>query len=108
MTYRVHVTRRAEQDRDQAFAWYYENYSRDFAAQWYAGISRAIRDLKQNPLGCPNAHESYRFPFEIRELLHGKSKKNRHRILFRIQESTIYIVHIRHSARADFERDDVS
>ena len=45
MTHRVVVTARAERDRDNAFRWYAENYSREFAVRWYEGLAVAIRTL---------------------------------------------------------------
>ena len=72
MIYRVALTTRAEDDRDRAFNWYAENYSRDFAVRWYDGLMKAVESLQQNPFRCSSAHERYKFPFDLRELRFGR------------------------------------
>jgi hypothetical protein len=34
MAYRVILSRRAQRDRDDSFAWYRDNYSEEFAVRW--------------------------------------------------------------------------
>jgi hypothetical protein len=68
MNYKVDLAARAGCDRDDAFAWYAENYSREFAARWYRGLTDAMRSLGVAPLRYGLAHENERFPFEVREL----------------------------------------
>jgi plasmid stabilization system protein ParE len=106
MIHRVVLTARAERDRDEAFAWYAGNYSREFAVRWYDGLARAAQTLEQTPLRCAKAHESTKFPFEVRELLFGKGL-HKHRILFTLHEELVLVLHIRHSARRDFAEDDI-
>lgn len=108
MIYKLHVARRAEQDRDEAFQWYRTNYSESFAIDWYLGISQAIQTLANNPGRCGFARENDRFPFELRELLYGHSKKNRHRVLFTVERDTVYVLHVRHSAREELREDNLS
>lgn len=106
MTYRTLLTARAEGDRDAAYYWYSENYSREFAGRWYRGLQRAIRSLRVNPRRCATAHESDRFSFELRELLFG-GRRQKHRILFTLHEDKVLILHIRHSAQRDLTEDDL-
>jgi len=107
MTYKLNVARRAEQDRDETFKWYQENYSEAFAVRWYVGISKAIQSLTVNPLRCTVARENNRFSFKLQELLYGRSKHNRHRILFTVEGDTVYVLHIRHSARDKIREGDL-
>lgn len=107
MTYKLHIAKRAEQDCDDTFEWYRRNYSESFAVRWYSTISKSIRDLIENPLRYGFARENDRFPFELRELLYGRSKKNRHRILYTVEEKTVYVLHIRHSARDELDEADL-
>jgi plasmid stabilization system protein ParE len=106
MKYNVSLTRRAEQDREDAFNWYSTNYSKTFAVRWYNGMTRAIRSLQRNPERCHKAHEDDRFPFDLYELLYGK-RRNKHRILFRIHRDAVIVLHIRHSARRDLTENDL-
>jgi plasmid stabilization system protein ParE len=106
MICRVEMSARAERDRDQAYQWYAENNSLDFAARWYGGLTDSIRSLRENPLRCAKAHESDRFPFELSELLFGKGRY-KHRILFTLRDERVFILHIRHSAQRDLNKDDL-
>lgn len=106
MIYRVALTARAEADRDRAFAWYAENYSREFAVRWYEGLTAAIQSLRQNPLRCGTAHERHKFAFDLRELRFG-GRRNKHRILFEVRDDLVAVLHIRHSARRDLKADDL-
>jgi plasmid stabilization system protein ParE len=106
MTYRVVLTARAERDRDAAYAWYADNYSLDFAARWYAGLTNAIRSLPANPLICGLAHENDKFPFEVRELLFG-GRPHKHRVLFTMHDDLVSVLHIRHSAQRELTEDDL-
>jgi plasmid stabilization system protein ParE len=105
MTYRIAITARAQQDRERAFNWYRENYSDTFACRWFNGITQAMYSLARQPERCPRARESHRFQFELYELHYG-SKKNQHRILFRIHDDIVVVLHIRHSAQRDLKEDD--
>ena len=58
-----------------------------------AGLLQAAQALEQFPHRCPLAPESGA-ALEIRQLLYG-----RYRVLFTIARDTVYILHIRHSAR---------
>jgi len=106
MTYRVVLTARAERDRDVAFDWYAENYSREFAAHWYSGLTRTIRSLREDPLRCSIAHENDKFSFELREVLFG-GRRHKHRILFTPQGDQVLVLHIRHSAQRDLTEEDL-
>lgn len=107
MSYRISISAKAERDRDEAYEWYIKNRSKEFASDWYAGISKAIRSLRNLPLRCGVARENHRFPFELRELPYGRSKLNRHRILYTIEDDVVYVLHIRHSARDELREEDL-
>ena len=64
------------------------------ALQWYFDIYDRVQSLKDLPTRCPMAFESRYYDFEIRHLIFKK-----YRILFRIQNKTIQIIHIRHTAQ---------
>lgn len=100
MNHTVFLTHRAEQDRDQAYDWYRDNYSEGFAQRWYNGLHEKLLTLVDHPHRCPIARENDLFPFEVRELLVGKRRKN-HRVLFTVREDTVAILHIRHTAQLD-------
>ena len=81
-----------------------ENSSR--TNQWYCDIVDAIATLESFPTRCHLAPENESFPFELRQLRHGK-RRNAYRILFTIQEDRVHVLHIRHSARDWVQADDL-
>lgn len=106
MKYTVTITKRAEQDREASFDWYAENYSLEFAIRWWHGITAAMHSLGTVAGRCHKARESRDLPFELFELLYG-SRHNKQRILFRIENTEVVILQIRHSARRDLRFEDL-
>ena len=106
MGYEVELSRRAERDRDQAYAWYAVHFSEGFAERWYNGLSAAISRLADKPNRFPKAHESNRFSFEVREVRFG-GKRYKHRVLFTIHDDIVNVLHIRHSSQRDLTEHDL-
>jgi plasmid stabilization system protein ParE len=106
MKHKLIITQRAAQERDRAFTWYSDNYSSEFAARWYDGISQVIESLPRNLARGHKAAENDRFPFELYEVLYGK-RMNKHRILYRVEGNTVAILHIRHSAQHELTESDL-
>ncbi len=106
MKYQLIVSDRAKGDRDRAFNWYYQNYSPEFAARWYEGISEAVDSLALDPMRCHKARENDCFSFELCELFYGR-RKHKHRILFTVENDVVSVLHIRHSAQRDLTPDDL-
>ena len=77
-----------------ACRWMEKNLSLEVAQTWYLDIIEAIESLKTFPARCAHAPEDQFFEEEIRQLLRGK-----YRILFEIDDETVRILHVRHSAR---------
>ncbi|MCI0461970.1 MAG: type II toxin-antitoxin system RelE/ParE family toxin [Gemmataceae bacterium] len=101
MAHSVHVTARALREIDGALAWLSER-SRAAAVRWHEQLMEAVRSLENNPERCALAPESEWFHGEIRQLLHGK-RRGVYRILFEVRGNTVYILRVRHSARALLE-----
>jgi plasmid stabilization system protein ParE len=106
MTYKVAITSRAESDRQRAYEWYRENYSEEYATRWFNGISEAMNSLAGHPEWCSTASENHRFQFKLYELDYG-TKRNKHRILFRIHCDIVLVMHIRHSAQRELTAGDL-
>jgi plasmid stabilization system protein ParE len=100
--YRLRVTARAVSDADAAHQWIAEHLSPDRADRWYQELLKQMETLTRQPLRCPRARESDKFPEELRELLYGK-KKNKYRIIFSIREDEVVVLFVHHSARRDLE-----
>jgi plasmid stabilization system protein ParE len=106
MAYHVQITGRAKADIHEAAEWYAK---RDAAvgAVWTAGIDASIESLGEDPERCSLAHETDRFPFELRELLFGAGRRKTHRILFRIDEDRVEILAVRHTSRRDLSPGEI-
>lgn len=93
MSFNVVVEQDAEEDLKATAQWIAQ-YSQDKAVLWYFDATEAIESLENFPARCPLAPESKRFGTEIRHLIFG-----RHRILFMIDDETVYVLRIRHQAQ---------
>lgn len=100
MGYTIIVEERAKADIREAARWMAQ-YSPEKATLWHFEIEDAILSLEQMPKRCPRAQESHIFKREIRQLIFGK-----YRILFTIEDETVRILHIRHSAQDHWRPDD--
>ncbi len=98
MKYAVEVTDTAEAELDSAYCWLRDEYSPDYAARWRERLLDAVTTLETFPERCPLAPEGRLVRRKIRQLLYGK-RHGAYRLLFEIQERTVYILHIRHAAR---------
>jgi plasmid stabilization system protein ParE len=98
MKYAVEVTDTAEAELDSAYCWLRDEYSPDYAADWRERLLDAVTTLETFPERCPLAPEGRLVRRKIRQLLYGK-RHGAYRLLFEIQERTVYILHIRHTAR---------
>jgi plasmid stabilization system protein ParE len=98
MTFRVETTATAEQDADAVLEWLLSEHAGEAGTRWFAALEDAIASLAKLPARCPLAPENAVFPFEIRHLLYGR-KPNVYRILFTIEDQTVYVLHIRHGRR---------
>lgn len=98
MTYHVHMTDLAKMEAGEAY-FRMQQHSSTSAERWLTGLQDAIESLAQLPERCPLAPESLKYKKEIRQLFYGKRAKT-YRILFEVQEGTVFILHIRHGLRS--------
>ncbi len=100
MSYKVEFTEQAQAEAREAARWIAE-YSPEEATLWYFDLIEAVESLENFPARCPLAPESKTFRTKIRHLLFGK-----YRVLFIIEDETVYVLHVRHSARKPLTPDD--
>lgn len=67
------------------------------------GLAKSHEDAEKHPLRCPLAAENDKFPQDIRELLYGRRKHSKHRIIFEVIEDTVYVLYVRHTARDEID-----
>lgn len=99
MRYRVGLTAKAERDIDDVLTWLRaQRVSEATAEKWVSGILSSIATLEHDPLRCSRAEESDRLGLDVRQLLFGK-RRGQYRILFRVIENRVEILHVRHTMR---------
>lgn len=110
MSYRVVLTRAAQDDVLQQLDYIREHWSETIALRWKASIAKACETFSEHPARCPVADEAIDLSLPIRELLHGR-RKSTHRILFLIRGQDVFVLRIWHASRdrlTPADLDDVS
>ena len=98
MAFRVETTAEAEHDGNAILEWLLSQHAGDTGIRWFLALEQAMASLATFPERCPIAPENVEFPFEVRHTLYGR-KHDVYRILFTIENDTVYILHIRHGRR---------
>ena len=98
MAFRVETTAQAAQDLEGILEWLREQGAGDAGLRWFLKLKEAISSLSAFPQRYPLAPENKEFPFEVRQVLHGR-KPHQYRVLFTIDGDTVVILHIRHGRR---------
>ena len=98
MIFRVETTAEAEQDADEILDWLLKQHAGETGLRWFLALEDKIATLSKFPERCQLAPENACFPFEVRQLLYGR-KPHTYRILFTIEDETVYVLHIRHGRR---------
>ena len=106
MKHRVRLTDKAEHDIDSVLLWFHDQSAAAAGTAWFAQLMAAIDTLESHPERCGLAAESVDLGLEIRELLVGKHR-GKHRVLFQVVGSTVYILRVRHSSRDAIARFDL-
>jgi plasmid stabilization system protein ParE len=96
--YEIIILPSAERNIGEACEWIAE-HDEEAAVRWYNGLMELILSLETFPERAPLAPESKHLQREIREVFHGR-RRHKYRILFTVTESEVYVLHVRHGARA--------
>jgi plasmid stabilization system protein ParE len=102
MAYRVEFRPKAENDLETLFRHLVQETPLH-APQWVSGLEDAIYALREMPERCPVLRQFSRPTIAVRQLLYGRYP-HVYKIYFTIEARTIWILHIRHSARRDPKR----
>lgn len=93
MGYKVEITEKAQEEVRDAVRWIAQ-HSLDKASLWHFELMRKVESLENSPVRCPLAPESKTHEQEIRHLIFDK-----YRILFIIEDETVYVLRVRHQAQ---------
>ncbi len=97
MAFLVETTPESELDAEAILEWLF-SHAGDTGIRWFLALEDAIASLAIAPARCPLAPENADSPFEVRHLLYGHPP-HLYRILFTIENDTVYVLHIRHGRR---------
>lgn len=92
--YRVNIKPTAEKDLEQRYLQIAED-SPENAINWYLSLVDAIEKLDVMAERCPIAPEDVDLQLGIRHLIVGH-----YRVLYRINDNQVDVLHIRHNAHA--------
>jgi plasmid stabilization system protein ParE len=98
MTFRVETTADFERESRLILDWLISEHAGDAALRWYETLRQEIESLATMPRRCPLAPENALSPFEVRHFLYAR-RPNIYRVLFSIEQDTVYVLHIRHGRR---------
>lgn len=93
MASRVEPTYRAQRDLEDILEWLLEQGAGEAGLRWFFRLEEAIESLSEFPHHNPLAPESTNFPFEVRQLLHGR-RTHQYRVLYTIDGDTVAVLHI--------------
>jgi plasmid stabilization system protein ParE len=103
----VILTKRAQDELEEAHKWWAENRSADQANRWYTGFIQAMLTLENAPERYPLAPENELFRIEVRQLNYGLGNKPTHRALYTVRPDAVVILRVRHLAQQPLSFDDL-
>ena len=101
MTFTVKLSALATEHIEDAYSWIQET-NPGALDEWFNGITNALQSLKNSPYRCSRIPETDEFNQEIRQLIYRK-----YRIIFTIQDETVYILAVRHTSRKPLQGEDL-
>lgn len=99
--FEVRITAPAEEDIQKNYQWWRDNRDPDQAEQWYNSIYPAIASLSQMPRRCAFAREQTMHSGELRQLYFGIGRQATHRIVFTIEDQTVFILAVLHQRQSN-------
>ncbi|HMV51906.1 MAG TPA: type II toxin-antitoxin system RelE/ParE family toxin [Blastocatellia bacterium] len=101
MSYKVEIAKKAQQEVRQVVHWLTQ-HSPGKAAIWHFDFLEKVDSLENFPARCPLAPESKIHGREIRHLIFDK-----YRILFVIEDETVYVLRVRHQSQDMLKADEM-
>jgi plasmid stabilization system protein ParE len=97
MKFTVRVTAAAERDVNEALDWYADRLQ-SAAERWLQLLADALASLETFPERCPIAPDQAFLRRTVRQLVFGR-RQGAYRLLFEVQDRTVYVLRVRHGAR---------
>ena len=103
MSYSVFFSAETESNLEQTYLYYLER-SRQGAIRWFQAYERAVRMVQSDPQRFAVERENDRFDVKLQQINFGtKLSHPTHRLLFYIEDRTVYIVTLRHLHQSDWQ-----
>jgi len=106
MSYRVVLLAAAQREILAIYAWLSER-SPQGAGRWYNRFTEALKTLETAPLSCGFAPENGSVKHELRQIVFKTKRGNRFRVIFMIEEETVYVLHVRGSGQRLLRPDEI-
>lgn len=94
MKYRLSVLPEADQNVDRIFCWLAERTPAG-ARRWYLRFLEAVESLRENPQSHGYAPENEYVEPEIRQAIFKTRRGRPYRVLFRILQNEVQVLHVR-------------
>ena len=98
-TFEVVLTKRAQDEIDQAHDWWAEHRSPEQANRLYLQFFEVMISLERTQAAASSHRRMGRFDYELRQFSFGLGSSPKHRALFVIRDATVLILRIRHLAQ---------
>src|SRR5258708_5952948 len=106
MTFTVVFLPRAKADVRSASIWYGVR-SRAAEGKWRSQMLKVLTRLAPDPKLYPQAEEADDLGIDLREMLVGRRRGAVHRILFTIEDETVYVHRVRHASQDRLKAGDL-
>jgi plasmid stabilization system protein ParE len=94
MKFRIKIIWRAERDIDQILSWLGER-STQGAKSWKIALRNALATLADTAESFGHAPENEDQELDVRQMMFRTSKGRNYRLLYTIDDDTVYVMHVR-------------
>ena len=95
----VLITLRAQQEAESNHRWWAEHRSAEQAGRWYDEFLKSTLLLEDQADQHAVAAENNLFPYEVRQLNFGLSRRPTHRLVYTIFHDRVVVLRVRHLAQ---------
>lgn len=95
----VLITLRAQHEAESNHRWWAQHRSPEQASRWYDEFLKSTLLLEDQAEQHALAAENQLFPYELRQLVFGLSRRRTHRIVYTILHDRVVMLRVRHLAQ---------
>ncbi len=106
MSFAVHELPRAKADKRHIFEWLHER-SPQGAAAWLNAYDQALTLLERSADSFGEAAENKDCPFDVRQVFFRTRRGRVYRVLYFIEDHTVYVLRVRGTGQAPVDPTDL-